>query len=60
MISKIYNSNKILHKTWSRKGKTKAQIALKEEYFKPKKKRNKEYIQQLKDKIRRHNGTTSK
>ena len=53
MISKIYNSDKILHKTWSRKGKTKAQIALKEEYFKPKKKRNKEYIQQLKDKIRR-------
>jgi len=33
-ISSIYNSNKILHKNWSRKGKTKDVIVSKEEDIK--------------------------
>ena len=33
-ISSIYNSNKILHKNWSRKGKTKKIIVSKEEDIK--------------------------
>ena len=35
-ISSIYNSNKILHKNWSRKGKTKDVIVSKEEDIKNK------------------------
>ena len=54
MISKIYGSNKILHKAWSRKGRTKDQIALKEERIKDKKFQNKETIAKLKERIRRH------
>ena len=34
MISKIYNSDQILHKAWSRKGKPWYEIALKEERMK--------------------------
>ena len=54
MISKIYDSNKILHKAWSRKGRTKDQIALKEERMKDKKFRNKETIAKLKERIRKY------
>ena len=54
MISKIYGSNKILHRAWSRKGRTRDQIALKEERMKDKKFQNKKTIAELKEKIRKH------
>ena len=54
MISKIYDCTDILHKTWSRKGKTREQIALKEEFMKDKKVKNKATIKKLLDKIKRH------
>ena len=54
MISKIYNSADILHKAWARKGKTREQIALKEEFMKDKKVKNKATIKKLLDKIKRH------
>ena len=47
MISKIYSSADILHKAWSRKGKTREQIALKEEFMKDKKVKNKATIKKL-------------
>ena len=45
MISRIYKSNQILHKAWSRKGKTREQIALKEERMKDKKVQSKKKIE---------------
>ena len=51
LISTIYNSNQILFKTGSRKGKTKEQIALMVEQSKHKKSRSKKYITILKNKI---------
>ena len=53
MISKIYNSNQILFKTGSRKGKTKAELALMVERRKDKKYQRKDYIAFLEDKIRK-------
>ena len=44
MISKIYNSDQILHKAWSRKGKPWYEIALKEERMKDFKARDKKRI----------------
>ena len=53
MISKIYNSNQILFKSGSRKGKTRAELALMVERRKDKKYQKKEYIAFLKEKIRK-------
>ena len=53
MISKIYNSNKILFKSGSRKGKTKTELALMVEMRKDKKYRSPDFIRFLKDKIAR-------
>mgnify|MGYP003143761670 CR=1 FL=1 len=53
MISKIYNSNKILFKSGSRKGKTKTELALMVEMRKDKKYRRPEFIRFLKEKIAR-------
>ena len=47
MISKIYNSDQILHKAWSRKGKPWYEIALKEERMKDFKARDKKRIKYL-------------
>ena len=53
MISKIYNSNKILFKSGSRKGKTKTELALMVEMRKDKKYRRQDFIRLLTDKIAR-------
>ena len=51
--SKIYGSNQILFKSGSRKGRTKAELALMVENTKDKKYRNEEYISFLKIKIKK-------
>jgi|TARA_Y100000310_G_C20197672_1_gene585420 hypothetical protein len=51
--SKIYGSNQIYFKSWTRKGKTRAELALMVENAKDKKYRNKEYIAFLKAKIKK-------
>ena len=51
MISKIYNSNQILFKSGSRKGKSKAQLALMVERSKGKQYQRQEFIRYLEDKV---------
>ena len=51
MISKIYNSNQILFRSGSRKGKSQAQLALMVERSKGKKYQRKEFIRYLEDKV---------
>ena len=52
MISKIYESNQILFKTGTRKGKTKYHIALAIQKRKMKQFQDKEYIQFLEKKVK--------
>ena len=52
MISKIYESNQILFKTGTRKGKTKYHIALAVQKRKMKQFQDKEYIQFLEKKVK--------
>ena len=54
LISKIYRNVQILHPAWSRKGKTRDEIALKEEYMKDKEFKSKKTIIELKERIKNH------
>jgi len=53
MISKIYNSNQILFKSGSRKGKTKEQIALMVEKRKQRKYQNLKKQKALRERLKR-------
>ena len=54
MISKIYNSDKILFKTWSRKGKRRDEIELKAERMKDKKVQNRPKMKELIERIEKY------
>ena len=54
MISKIYNSDKILFKAWSRKGKRRDVIELKSERMKDKKVQNRPKMKELIERIEKY------
>ena len=60
MISKIYESNQILFKSGTRKGKTKYHIALAIQKRKMKQFQDKEYIQFLEKKVKEYDARWKK
>ena len=54
MISKIYNSDKILFKAWSRKGTRRDEIELKAERMKDKKVQNRPKMKELIERIEKY------